>query len=283
MEGKDTHTGQTVSQEKWGTKLMGPPAAPSAHPQNQVAAQWKARDSDEEAPPYVLREPLQQNYKPNASPMEHILDYFNTWTKRAEELASNIWHNLKMAPSAPEAAMNKLTLNAKALTGGGFEALYKQTFHSEPSEHLKKTFACYLSTSTGPVAGTMYQTNYNVAFCSDRPLNFAAPSGQDAWSYYKVLVPLGKIANVNPVTMKENPPEKYIQISTVDGHEFWFMGFVSYDKAVKHLLDSVADFAASSNRGADPGSGAADHVAVSGPDSATADRGAALYPPVSDA
>jgi len=59
----------------------------------QEGAQWKARESDEELPPYVLREPLQQNSKPNASPMEHILYYFNTWTKRAEERASNIWHN----------------------------------------------------------------------------------------------------------------------------------------------------------------------------------------------
>ena len=60
------------------------------------------------------------------------------------------------------------------------------------------------------------------------------------------MIPLSKIANVTPVTLKENPPEKYIQILTVDAHEFWFMGFVSYDKAVTHLLDAVANFAAAS-------------------------------------
>lgn len=85
-----------------------------------------------------------------------------------------------------DAAMGKLSLGAKALSEGGFEKLYKQTFSSSPDEHLKKTFACYLSTATGPVAGTLYLTNLNVAFCSDRPLSFAAPSGQTAWSYYKV-------------------------------------------------------------------------------------------------
>ncbi|XP_078160397.1 GEM-like protein 5 [Carex rostrata] len=245
MEGKDVtkkEEVQSTETQKWGTKEMGAPAAPMAHPQNQEAAQWKARESDEELPSYVLREPLQQNYKPNLSPMEHILDYFNTWTKSAEELATNIWHNLKIAPSAPEAAMGKLSLTAKALSGGGFESLYKQTFNSDPSEHLKKTFACYLSTSTGPVAGTLYLTNRNVAFCSDRPLSFTAPSGQVSWSYYKVVVPLEKIAHVHPITMKETPPEKYIDIVTVDGHEFWFMGFVSYDKAVKNLHDSVANY-----------------------------------------
>lgn len=84
--------------------------------------------------------------------------------------------------------MGKLSLGAKAITGGGFEKLYKQTFASGPDEHVKKTFACYLSTATGPVAGTLYLTNMNVAFCSDRPLSFAAPSGQTAWSYYKVMI-----------------------------------------------------------------------------------------------
>ena len=82
--------------------------------------------------------------------------------------------------------MGKLSLTAKAFAEGGFESLYKQTFQTDPTERLKKTFACYLSTTTGPVAGTLYLSNANVAFCSDRPLSFTAPSGQQAWSYYKV-------------------------------------------------------------------------------------------------
>lgn len=132
-------------------------------------------------------------------------------------------------------------MTAKAITGGGFETLYKQTFNTFPDEKLKKTFACYLSTSTGPVAGTLYLSNMHVAFCSDRPLSFIAPSGQEAWSYYKVMVPLANVREVNPVVIKENPPQKYIQICTVDGHEFWFMGFVNYEKAVRHLQDTLGE------------------------------------------
>lgn len=94
--------------------------------------------------------------------------------------------SVKTVPSMSDAAMGKLSLGAKALSEGGFDKLYKQTFSSGPEEQVKKTFACYLSTATGPVAGTLYLTNINVAFCSDRPLSFAAPSGQTAWSYYKV-------------------------------------------------------------------------------------------------
>lgn len=58
----------------------------------------------------------------------------------------------------------------------------------------------------------------------------------------QVMVPLGKIGAVNPVSMRENPSEKYIQIVTVDGHDFWFMGFVNHDKAVKNLSEGISHF-----------------------------------------
>lgn len=151
---------------------------------------------------------------------------------------------MKTGPSVSKAAWGKMNLTAKAMTEGGFESLYKQTFTTHPNEKLKKSFACYLSTSTGPVPGTLYLSNLHVAFCSDRPLSFTAPSGQETWSYYKVMIPLTKIGTINPVTMRENPSERYIQIFTVDGHDFWFMGFVNYDKAAHHLSQSITSFIA---------------------------------------
>lgn len=59
------------------------------------------------------------------------------------------------------------------------------------------------------------------------------------------MIPLGKIGAVNPVLMRENPSEKYIQVITIDGHDFWFMGFVNFDKASKHLSESISIFVAS--------------------------------------
>lgn len=156
---------------------------------------------------------------------------------------------VKTAPNKSGAAWGKLSLTAKAITEGGFESLFRQTFPTDPSERLKKTFACYLSTTTGPVAGTLYLSNLTLAFCSDRPLSFAAPSGQEAWSYYKVVIPIAKVVTVSPVTVSEN--EKYIQAVTVEGHEFWFMGFVNYEKASMHLLDAVSDSAAARLRTTD--------------------------------
>lgn len=245
MSGTESHVPASSSGEsqeetkKWGTHVMGAPAAPTVHLDNQKAAMWNAGDHHQS---YVLYEPVE---RPTTNPLEPVIDLFNSWSAKAENIARNIWHNLKSGPSVTEAAWGKVNLTAKALTKGGFESLFKQIFESsDPNEKLKKTFACYLSTSTGPVAGTLYLSTARLAFCSDRPLYFTAPSGQGAWSYYKVLIPLGNIATVNPVTRTENPPEKYIQIDTSDGHEFWFMGFVSFEKASHHLLNAVSDFKA---------------------------------------
>ena len=101
---------------RWGTRQMGPPAAPGAHPENQEAARGTAARGDQELPPYVVvgepvpqqvGEPVpQQQRQKGDSPMEHILDFFNSWSRKAEELASNIWFNRKAslpnpAPSFP--------------------------------------------------------------------------------------------------------------------------------------------------------------------------------------
>ena len=67
------------------------------------------------------------------------------------------------------------------------------------------------------------------------------------WYLEQVVIPMGNIGTINPVIMRENPSEKYIQIVTVDGHDFWFMGFVNFEKAVDHLLSSTSEFRAHEN------------------------------------
>ncbi|KAJ4711477.1 GEM-like protein 5 [Melia azedarach] len=233
--------------KKWGTHMMGAPSDPTAHPDNQKAASWNAGDHQKiYQQPYIEYSPID---KPSHNPLEPVIHVFNTWSRKAETIARNIWRNLKTGPSVSEAAWGKVNLTAKAISEGGFESLFKQIFATDTNEKLKQTYACYLSTTTGPVAGTLYLSTARVAFCSDRPLSFNAPSGQEAWSYYKVMIPLANISTVNPATMKEDPAEKYIQIVTIDGHEFWFMGFVSFEKATHHLLNSLSDFKATGSAG----------------------------------
>lgn len=62
----------------------------------------------------------------------------------------------------------------------------------------------------------------------------------------QVMIPLTNAGSVTPVVMTENPPAKYLQIVTTDGHEFWFMGFVNFEKAAHHMLESVSNFRATS-------------------------------------
>ncbi|XP_030450547.2 GEM-like protein 5 [Syzygium oleosum] len=234
------------SAEKWGTHVMGTPAVPTIHPDNKKAAFWGATEAQAQSHhhPYLQYSPIERSSGSSSSPMENILHMFNSWSHKAEKVATNVWQNLKTGSSVSGAAWAKVNLRAKAITGGGFETLYKQTFATYQNETLRKNFACYLSTTTGPVAGTLYLSNIHAAFCSDRPLSFTAPSGQVTWSYYKVMVPLGQIGAVNPVVMREGQSEKYIQIVTFDGHDFWFMGFVNYEKATRHLTQSISAFVA---------------------------------------
>ncbi|XP_012452314.1 GEM-like protein 5 [Gossypium raimondii] len=227
--------------KQWGTHVMGQPAVPVVHPDNQKAALWVAGDHQQiHELPYLVYTPAE---KPTQNSFELVINVFNTWSRKAETVARSVWHNLRSGSSVSDAAWGKVNLTAKAITKGGFDSLFKKIFATDPNEKLKKAFACYLSTTTGPVAGTLYLSTARVAFCSDRPLSFVAPSGQETWTYYKVMIPLSDIATVYPVVMKENPAsESYIEVVTIDGHDFWFMGFVKFEKASFELLNNVLDF-----------------------------------------
>ncbi|GLJ19587.1 hypothetical protein SUGI_0354380 [Cryptomeria japonica] len=180
------------------------------------------------------------------SPMDMIQNVFNKWSKvfddklkNVENFAGNIWHHLRTGPSLTDTAMGRISQGTRVLTEGGYEKIYRQTFETIPGEQLRKSYACYLSTTTGPVIGTLYLSTVKLAFCSDSPLAYSRYPGQTEWSYYKVMVPLSHVKAVNPSANRLNPAEKYIQIITIDDHEFWLMGFVSHDKALKNLQEAT--------------------------------------------
>ncbi|XP_057831907.2 GEM-like protein 5 [Cryptomeria japonica] len=104
-----------------------------------------------------------------------------------------------------------------------------------PHEKLRKTYACYLSTSTSPVSGTLFISMHNVSFCSDRPLSLLLSSRKKHWAYYKVAIPVAKVKAVELSVSMDDPAKKYIEVVTMDDHEFWFMGFIKYHKALNSL------------------------------------------------
>ncbi|KAH9626488.1 hypothetical protein KSS87_020190 [Heliosperma pusillum] len=196
-----------------------------------------------ESNPYVSASPPPTSSSQKA--METMKDVLGQWgkkaaeaTTKAQDLAGNMWQHLKTNPSIADAAVARISQQTKVLAEGGYEKVFKQTFEALPEEQLKKWYACYLSTSAGPVMGTLYLSTAKLAFCSDNPLSYQVGERTE-WSYYKMVIPLHQLKAVNPSTSKINAAEKYIQIISVDGHEFWFMGFVYYDSAVKNLQEVV--------------------------------------------
>ncbi|XVE83080.1 hypothetical protein DITRI_Ditri16bG0058300 [Diplodiscus trichospermus] len=177
--------------------------------------------------------------------MDIVRDVLGRWgrkvgeaTRKAEDLAGNTWQHLKTSPSFAEAAMGRIAQGTKVLAEGGYEKIFRQTFEIVPEEQLQNSFACYLSTSAGPVMGVLYVSTEKLAYCSDSPLSYKNGS-QTEWSYYKVVIPLHQLNAVNPSTSRVNPSEKYIQVVSVDGLEFWFMGFLNYYGAVTCLQEAL--------------------------------------------
>ena len=69
-----------------------------------------------------------------------------------------------------DATLARIIQGTKVLTLGGSDALFKQSFRVFLGQKLIKFFACYLSTFTGSVIGTLYISNLRLAFSSDYPL-----------------------------------------------------------------------------------------------------------------
>lgn len=92
---------------------------------------------------------------------------------------------MKTAPSFADAALGRIAQGTKVLAEGGYEKIFRQTFETVPEEQLQNSFACYLSTSAGPVMGILYVSTEKLAYSSDNPLSYKA-GDQTEWSYYKV-------------------------------------------------------------------------------------------------
>ncbi|KAG0467718.1 hypothetical protein HPP92_019298 [Vanilla planifolia] len=193
--------------------------------------------------PYVTPSTVPTSSK---NTMETVKGVLGKWgkkmgetAKKTEDLAGNVWQHLKTSPSFVDAAMGRIAQGSKVIAEGGYEKIFSNTFDTFPDEQLKKSYACYLSTSAGPVMGILYLSTAKLAFCSDSPLSYTI-GDRTEWSYYKVVIPLHQLRSVSPSKSKVNSAEKYIQIVSVDNHEFWFMGFLYYDNAVKHIQEALS-------------------------------------------
>nr|XP_028956375.1 GEM-like protein 1 [Malus domestica] len=85
-------------------------------------------------------------------------------TRRAEAKADNVWNHLRTCPSFTvrtcpsftDVMMARLNTGTKVLTAEAEEKVFQQTFENMTGEKLLHSYACYLSTSHGPVIGMLY-------------------------------------------------------------------------------------------------------------------------------
>ncbi|XP_058754900.1 GEM-like protein 4 [Vicia villosa] len=134
----------------------------------------------------------------------------------------------------------KLRLGARILQVGGVEKVFLQLFVVKDGEMLLKASQCYLSTTSGPIAGLLFISTHKVAFCSEKFIKITSPKGELIRVHYKVSIPREKIQHVNQSQNAKKPSEKYIEIVTVDGFDFWFMGFFNYRKALRYLQQTIS-------------------------------------------
>lgn len=165
--------------------------------------------------------------------LDSVLKRINKLGKSADKIIHAVQKHVRLA------VKEKL----RSVGVGGMEKVFKEAFNVGEGERLTKDSCCecYLSTTAGPIAGLLFISTHKLAFCSHTSVSFSSLKGDSlTLQYYKVLIPLRKIKRVNISENVEKPSQKYIEIVTVDDFDFWFMGFLDYQKAFKRLHRAIS-------------------------------------------
>lgn len=59
-------------------------------------------------------------------------------------------------------------------------------------------------------------------------------------AFLQVLIPLKNIRKVSRSENADEPAKKYIEVITEDDFDFWFMGFLRYEKAFTNLQKAIS-------------------------------------------
>lgn len=160
--------------------------------------------------------------------------------RKADSLSQKVQEHVRLRANISETIKRKLSLGAQILQVGGVEKVFMRYFSVSEDESLLKISQCYLSTTSGPLAGLLFISNEKVAFCSDRSIKVFNQKGQMRRIRYKVAIPLKNIKCVNESQNVEKPTQKYINIVTVDNFDFWLMGVFKYHKTFKYLEQAIS-------------------------------------------
>lgn len=93
---------------------------------------------------------------------------------------------VKLGPKLSETLKGKLSLGARIIQEGGRENIFKHVFGMQEEEKLLKASQCYLYTTAGPIAGILFISTKEAAFCSEMPTSFCSEAGEIVKAPYKV-------------------------------------------------------------------------------------------------
>ncbi|KAG1362841.1 putative GEM-like protein 7 [Cocos nucifera] len=172
---------------------------------------------------------------------DSVADWMSKFGKKADGYVQGIREHVTLGPKISETMKGKLNLGARILQAGGVEKVFRQAFSVEKGEKLLKSFQCYLSTTAGPIAGMLFISTEKIAFHSDKSLTLTSSKGELARVPYKVLIPLRMIKKAASSENLDKPNQKYLQVVTLDNFEFWFMGFIRYQRSFKYLQRAISE------------------------------------------
>ncbi|XP_065865437.1 GEM-like protein 4 isoform X1 [Euphorbia lathyris] len=174
---------------------------------------------------------------------DSVLKIMHKLGKKADNFAQCFREHVRLGQNISETVKGKLSLGAKIVKVGGVDMIFKELFRvKEEEDKLLKVSQCYLSTTAGPIAGLLFISTHNLAFFSERSIQFSSPNGNSIRAHYKVLIPVAKVKELNKSKNMKNPSQKYMEIVTIDEFDFWFMGFLNYDKTFKCLQHSAGNY-----------------------------------------
>ncbi|XP_054808087.1 GEM-like protein 4 [Prosopis cineraria] len=164
----------------------------------------------------------------------------NKFGRKANGFAHEFREHVRLGTKISDTVKGKLRLGARILQVGGVEKIFLQFFGVKEGEKLLKASQCYLSTTSGPIAGLLFISTEKIAFCSEKSIKLTSSEGDVMRIHYKVLIPLEKIKSVNQSKNLKKPSQKYLEIVTTDNFDFWFMGFLNFQKNFKYLQHAVS-------------------------------------------
>lgn len=94
---------------------------------------------------------------------------------------------MRLGPTISETVMGKLSLGAEIVQVGGVKKVFKHFFSVGNGEKLLKASQCYLSTTSGPLAGLLFISTDKVSFCTERSIKVFSTKGHMCRLRYKVI------------------------------------------------------------------------------------------------